>query len=157
MKNLVGLSLLALSVMGLPPAQAQTDWPTRPITITVGFAPGGTVDVVARAVGETLSKHLGKPVVIESRPGGGGAVAATALMQTKPDGYNLVATGSPTVTFDPQVSSLAFSLNDFTYVAAVAQFPEALIAKPSKGWTSLKEAIHPRDQTGGLPSGLARH
>lgn len=121
-------------------SHAQDDWPNKPITIQVGFGAGGTTDIVARAVGEVVSRQLGQPVVIENRPGAGGAVAATALSRQKADGYTLVATTSTTLTLDPLINKLGYNADDFTYVAAIGQFPEAYIALPSKNWTTLKDA-----------------
>jgi tripartite-type tricarboxylate transporter receptor subunit TctC len=108
---------------------------------------------MARMVGESLSKELGQPVVIESRPGGGGAVAATSLLQAKPDGYNIVVTTSTTLTLDPQVSKLAFGLDDFTFVATTGEFPEALIALPKSGWTSLDDALKSAKEKGEITYG----
>jgi tripartite-type tricarboxylate transporter receptor subunit TctC len=124
---------------GVQPAQAA--WPEKPITVTVGFGAGGTTDVAARAVGEVLSRRLGQPVVIENKPGAGGALASTALMKAAPDGYNLVANTSTTMTFDPHATSLAYGVDDFTYLAAIGEFPEAYIALPDKGWKTLADAL----------------
>lgn len=152
MKNFVKVGLFALSAACLA-STARAEFPEQPITITVAFAPGGTVDVVARMVGESLSKELGQPVVIESRPGGGGAVAATSLLQAKPDGYNIVVTTSTTLTLDPQVSKLAFGLDDFTFVATTGEFPEALIALPKSGWKTLEDALKAGKEKGELTFG----
>ena len=130
--------LVPMAVLAFAPAQAA--YPEKPVVITVGFGAGGTTDVVARVVGEVVSKHLGQPVVIENRGGAGGAVAATMLTKLPADGYNLVATTSTTITLDPQIGKLAFGLDDFTYVAAIGEFPEAYIALPDKGWKTLKDA-----------------
>jgi tripartite-type tricarboxylate transporter receptor subunit TctC len=141
--------LLAVLVCGsMPPREAGAAWPEKPITITVGFGAGGTTDVAARAVGEVLSRRLGQPVVIENKPGAGGAVAATALMKAPADGYNLVATTSTTITFDPHATQLAFGIGDFTYVAATGEFPEAYIALPDKGWKTLADALAAGKQNG---------
>lgn len=133
-------ALVAVGLTALPATEAQAAYPEKPVTITVGFGAGGTTDVVARVVGEVVSKHLGQPVVIENRGGAGGAVAATMLTKLPADGYNLVATTSTTITLDPQIGKLAFGLDDFTYVAAIGEFPEAYIALPEKGWKTLKDA-----------------
>jgi tripartite-type tricarboxylate transporter receptor subunit TctC len=133
--------LLAIAMCALTLAKAHAAWPEKPITITVGFGAGGTTDVAARAIGEVLSRQLGQPVVIENKPGAGGAVAATALLKAAPDGYSLVANTSTTMTFDPHATSLAFGVDDFAYIAAVGEFPEAYIALPDKGWKTLADAL----------------
>lgn len=136
------ISLLVTSICGLLAAPAaEAAWPEKPVTITVGFGAGGTTDVAARAVGDVLAKHLGQPVVIENKAGAGGAVAATALTKVAPDGYNLVANTSTTMTFDPHATSLTYTVDDFTWLAAVGEFPEAYIALPEKGWKTLADAV----------------
>lgn len=133
-------TLGAVLMLTTAPA-AYAAWPEKPITVTVGFGAGGTTDVVARAVAELVSKQLGQPVVIENKAGAGGAVAATALVRQPADGYNLVATTSTTITLDPQMTKLGFTPEDFTYVAATGEFPEAFIALPKSGWKNLRDAI----------------
>jgi tripartite-type tricarboxylate transporter receptor subunit TctC len=89
--RLVAALGIAAFVAGAP-AQAQESaatYPSRPITFLVGFAAGGPTDVIARAVAVPLAEELGKPVVVENRPGGGGSTAALALSRATPDGYTL--------------------------------------------------------------------
>src|SRR3954451_23688689 len=100
--------LSAILVCGPAAAPATAAWPDKSITITVGFGAGGTTDVAARVVGEVLNRQLGQQVIIENKPGAGGAVASTALMKAAPDGYSLVANTSTTMTFDPHATPLAF-------------------------------------------------
>jgi tripartite-type tricarboxylate transporter receptor subunit TctC len=143
---IVAATLVTASLALAPAARAA--YPEKPVVITVGFGAGGTTDVVARVVGEVVSKHLGQPVVIENRPGAGGAVAATMLSKMPADGYNLVATTSTTITLDPQITKLGFGIDDFSYVAAIGEFPEAYIAVPDKGWKTLKDAMAAAKQAG---------
>jgi tripartite-type tricarboxylate transporter receptor subunit TctC len=133
--------LIAGALVALAYTPAYAEWPERPVTITIAYGAGGTTDVVARAVGEAVSKALGQPVVIENRPGAGGALATRALTDAKADGYNLVGTTSTSITLDPQLTDLGYGLDDFTYIAAVGQFPEAFIALPSKNWKTINEAL----------------
>src|SRR5262245_56961773 len=137
----LGVWLVASCFVLAAAPNADAAWPEKPVTITVGFGAGGTTDVAARAVGEVLSKHLGQPVVIENKPGAGGALAATALMKAPADGYSLVANTSTTMTFDPHATPLAYGVDDFTYLAAIGEFPEAYIALPDKGWKTLADAV----------------
>lgn len=127
---------------------SRAEWPEKPVTIAVGFGAGGTNDIVARAVAEVVAKQLGQPVVVENKPGAGGAVAATALAKMPADGYNLVATTSTTVTLDPQLMKLGYTPADFTYVAAIGEFPEAFIALPKHGWKNLADAMAAAKATG---------
>jgi tripartite-type tricarboxylate transporter receptor subunit TctC len=91
---LIGLAFVAAVASQTLVAQAQ-DFPNRTITIVVGLAPGGITDVTARLYGEALSKNIGQKVVIENRPGAGGAIGAAAVQNAKPDGYTvLIFSGS---------------------------------------------------------------
>jgi tripartite-type tricarboxylate transporter receptor subunit TctC len=100
-------------------AHAQTGFPTRPIRLLVPFAPGGGVDVVARIVGKRVSEALGQPVLVESKPGGGGAVAVGELMRAAADGYTLLMTTSAHATL-PKLNKLSWHpSNDFTPIASI--------------------------------------
>ncbi|MGO4314110.1 Bug family tripartite tricarboxylate transporter substrate binding protein, partial [Pseudomonas sp. KB_15] len=66
------------------------EWPTKPISLIVPFPSGGTTDVLARAIGDQLSKKLGQPVIVENRPGAGATVGADYVAKARPDGYTLL-------------------------------------------------------------------
>jgi len=102
-----------------PTALAQAKFPSKPIRLLVPFAPGGGVDVVARIVGQKISEQTGQPVLVESKPGAGGALAVNELMRADPDGYTLLATTSSHATL-PVLGKLPWHpSNDFTPVAAI--------------------------------------
>jgi tripartite-type tricarboxylate transporter receptor subunit TctC len=116
---LVAAAMLAGAV---PTASAQTGYPTRPIRMLVPFAPGGGVDVVARVVGKRLGDTFGQPVLVESRPGGGGAVAVAELMRAAPDGYTLLMTTSAHATL-PKLAKLAWHPSkDFSPIASIYSY-----------------------------------
>ncbi len=138
-KHLLGLAALGLAVAGPLPALA--DFPEEPINIIVGFGAGGGVDTVSRSAAAALSEVLGQPVNIRNQPGAGGALAVTALQAMPADGYNTVATTSTTLTFDPHTQDLSFDVDGFEYLAAFGVFPEALIALPDRGWTTLADTV----------------
>ena len=103
----------------VPDAHAQAKFPSKPIRLLVPFAPGGGVDVVARLVGQKISENTGQPVLVESKPGAGGAIAVNELMRSDPDGYTLLATTSSHATL-PALNHLPWHpSNDFTPVAAI--------------------------------------
>ncbi len=94
----LALGLLAAAALAAPPAFSQT-WPTRPITLVVGFPAGGTTDVVARIIGAELSRRVGQPVVIENKAGATGTIAFTGLQSAPTDGHTLMMLVIPTVNF----------------------------------------------------------
>lgn len=124
---------LALAMTLSAAAQAQTAWPTRPIRIIVGYAPGGSTDVTARIVGQAISERLGQPVIIENRPGAAGNIGADATAKADPDGYTLLMTTSSTVAANPSLyKSLPFNVRtDFAPITLTAFIPNLLVANPS--------------------------
>ncbi len=80
--------------------QAQETWPSRPITLVNGYAPGGLTDISTRAIAERLSRELGQPVVVDSRPGGATSLSATAVAGARPDGYTLLM-GATSLAINP--------------------------------------------------------
>ena len=104
-------------------AAAQASWPARPVRLIVPFPPGGSNDVLARALAERLSPRLGQPVVIENRGGAGGAIGADAVAKSAPDGYTLMFISS-SLTTNAATQPLPYNpATDFTAVAHVASAP----------------------------------
>jgi tripartite-type tricarboxylate transporter receptor subunit TctC len=95
----IGL-LAAASIIGLDHAQAQSDYPTRPVRLVVGYAAGGLTDVMTRMLGERMSRELGQPIIVENKPGAGTALASTAVAQAAPDGYTLLM-GTTSLAINP--------------------------------------------------------
>src|SRR3979490_1193048 len=88
------------SFLADPRASAQA-YPSKPIHIIVSVSAGGSIDTIARSIGEALSQSIGQPVVIENRPGANGNIAAAAVARAAPDGYTLLATGGSTLNLNP--------------------------------------------------------
>ena len=100
-------------------ASSQAKLPGKPIRIINPFAPGGGVDVVARIVGQKVSEQIGQPVLVESKPGAGGAIATNELMRSDPDGTTLLMTTSSHATL-PTLNKLSWHpSNDFTPIANI--------------------------------------
>ena len=85
-----GLALAAGALAFSFTAQAATDWPNRPVTLVAPFAAGGTVDIVARIVGQQLTQDLGKSFIVDNRGGAGGTIATSLVAHSAPDGYTLM-------------------------------------------------------------------
>src|SRR5205823_14473245 len=117
-------------------------FPTRPVRILVPYAAGGAIDVLARTLGQSLSKTWGQQPVIENRPGAGGIIASQALTQSAPDGYTLilVASGHPlNQFFYPKLPYDTFK--DFTAISEVAYSPLAIIVSKSNPAKNLGELL----------------
>jgi tripartite-type tricarboxylate transporter receptor subunit TctC len=124
-------AFLLLAACSIGSAQAQTtaaqDWPTKSVTIVVPFPPGGTTDLVARTLAETLSKSLGQPVVVESKPGAGTTLGADYVAKSRPDGYTLLM-GAVHHTIAPSVyKKLPYDFQkDLVPITTVAMVPNVL-------------------------------
>jgi tripartite-type tricarboxylate transporter receptor subunit TctC len=115
--------LAAALVLASPASRAQT-WPSRPITLIIPFAAGGSNDLVGRAIGKKLTEAWGQPVVVENRAGAGGLIGTAAVAAAPADGYTLLLV-SPTFTISPAIrKSMPFdTVKDFTPVAFIARSP----------------------------------
>src|SRR5262249_9808835 len=144
MKMLLGFSLLALMAAGAADtcAHAQT-YPARPVTFVVPFAPGGGTEFLARMLGQHLEQQLGKPFVIENRPGGGGVVGALSVARAAPDGYTILMAPSPVMAINVSLhKKLPYDPTaDFVPVALVAATPYVLVVTPSLPVHSVSELI----------------
>jgi tripartite-type tricarboxylate transporter receptor subunit TctC len=112
-------------------ARAQ-NYPTRPVRLVVGFAAGGGTDIAARLIGQWLSERLGKPFIIENRPGAGSSVAAEAVAVSAPDGYTLLVAGTANAINATFYDRLNFNFTrDIMPVAGVLSSPLVMAINPS--------------------------
>ena len=115
-------------------------YPDKPIKVLIGYAPGGSTDVVARLIAPKLGEKLGQPIVIENKPGGAGDFAAELMMQAPPDGYTLMMSTVAVHAINPGLMKQRFDpLNDFTALALVCSYPMIMIASPQTTFRDLKE------------------
>jgi tripartite-type tricarboxylate transporter receptor subunit TctC len=115
----------------LPFARAQT-YPSRPVRIIVGFAPGGGTDIIARLAGQWLSERLGQPFVIENRPGAGTNIATEVVANAPPDGHTLLLASLPNAGNATLYENLKFNfIRDITPVASISRDPFAIEVNPS--------------------------
>jgi tripartite-type tricarboxylate transporter receptor subunit TctC len=122
-------------------ARAQA-YPSRPVRIVVGFAPGGANDILARLIGQWLSERLGQPFVIENRPGGGSNIATEAVVRAAPDGYTLLLVGPPQAINATLYEKLNFNfLRDIAPVAGIIRAPNVMEVNPSVPAKTVSEFI----------------
>jgi tripartite-type tricarboxylate transporter receptor subunit TctC len=123
-------------------AQAQVDYPTRPVTLILPYGAGGVADVGLRILGERLSDRLQQQFVVENRPGAGGVVAAEAAATAAPDGYTLFMTGTNTAITADLFKSLPYNvLTDFDSVSLVAFFDVLIVTRAGSPLHSLGDFI----------------
>lgn len=137
------ITLLAAGLLAVTSAQAQTDWPTQPLKLVVGYAPGGPVDTTARTFAKFLSDELKQSVVVENRAGASGMIAAESTSRAQPDGYTLNFVASPTLTITPLIQR-AHTLdldNDFSYIGTLVNYTNVLVINKDVPVNSIKELI----------------
>lgn len=122
-------------------AQAPS-WPSRPISFVVGFAAGGSADILARAVGQKLSTALGQPVVIENKPGAGATIAAAQVAAAQPDGHSLLFVTSGHAGSGALYKSLRYDpVAGFTPVVKVASTPVVVVVPAAQPWKSMADLV----------------
>ena len=130
--------LLLAAAMAVPSFAA---WPEKPIKVMIGYAPGGSTDVVGRLLAAKLGEKLGQPIIIENKPGGAGDFAAELMLQSPPDGYTLMLTTVAVHAINPGLykSQKFHPLDDFTPMALICSYPMILIASPQTTFKSMAE------------------
>jgi len=154
----LSLLLLAALVASMPTTSVAQDFPARQVAIIVPFAPGGSADIVARIYAQRLTERLGKPVVVENRPGAGTVVGALAAARAAPDGYTLFMGGSSALAYNPTLhKQLPYDpAKDFVPLAHVASIPFVLVVQPSLPVQSLADLVKlAKDKPGHLAFGTA--
>jgi len=136
---LIAFAIGALSPL---PATAEAPYPNRPIRIVVPFGPGGFADIVVRLLGQKLAERTSAQVIVENRPGAGGIVAATSVIQAAPDGYTLFVFSSGIALSKSLLKSMPFDpATAFAPISILAQFDLLLLVKADSPLHSLKDAL----------------
>src|SRR5262249_49702314 len=138
-------------------AQAQS-YPTRPVTVVVGFAPGGGTDTVARVMQRKLAEYLGQTVIVENRAGAGGTSAAAAVAKAEPDGYSILLATIAALAVAPHLNSkLPYSpLTDFAPISMATESGNVLVVNPSLPAKTLAEYVKlSNSRPGGIAYGTS--
>ena len=137
MTSRIAAAFAALLSVAIPVFGA---WPEKPIKVLIGYAGGGSTDVVARLIAPKLGEKLGQPVVIENKPGGAGDFAAELMLQAPADGYTLMMSTVALHAINPGLFKQKFHpLDDFTPIAFVCSYPMIMIASPQTSFKTLPE------------------
>ena len=136
---------LAAGAVALPTvsrfAWAQA-YPSRPVRVIVPFAPAGTIDILARVIGQWLSERLGQQVVIDNRPGGGGIIGTEAVVRASPDGYTLLLVTAANAINTTLYEKLNFSfIRDIAPVADIMVVPNVMLVNPSVPAKTIPELV----------------
>ena len=131
----------SLAVLASAPAVAQeASYPSKPITIVVGYPPGGSTDLTGRVVATELGNRLGVPVVIENIGGAGGAIGAQKVASAAPDGYTLLVGASNEIAINKLVTKkVKYDIKDFTAIGLIASQPLVLVASTGAGVKNMAE------------------
>jgi len=129
----------ALLLAGTALAQG---YPNKPVKFIVPFSAGSATDIVARAVGDAMSRSMGQPIVIENKLGAGGTIAAAQVAKSEPDGYTVLVHSSGHALNPALYRNLGYdTVKDLTGVTTLAAIPNVLVVKPSKGWKTQADLI----------------
>src|SRR5260370_17864725 len=135
------LGLIALCATALP-AQAQ-NYRAKPIRLVVPFPPGGPNDIIGRVLGQKMQELLGQLIIIDNRPGAGGALGTDNVAKSEPDGYSIAiaSAGALAISAALQEKILYDSLNDFAAITPVATVPELLVASTTVPVANVRELV----------------
>jgi tripartite-type tricarboxylate transporter receptor subunit TctC len=123
-------------------ASAQSPFPAKPVHIFVPYAAGGAVDILARTLGDAVSRQWGQGVVVENRPGAGGVIASQALATSAPDGYTLIVVASGHATNPFLYAKLPYdTFGDFTPISLLASSPNILLVRADAPFKTLGDLI----------------
>ena len=142
MKNVKhhAIAIVALAVSSSVLAQP-SNWPSRPLRIISGFAPGGATDIAARAAAQKLTESLGQAVIVENRPGAAGNIAAEMVARGTPDGYSIYLANA-TMATPSLFAKMPFDINkDFAFISMIGVGPSALVLHPSVPARNVKELL----------------
>jgi tripartite-type tricarboxylate transporter receptor subunit TctC len=135
------LRFLGLFLLVVSTSFAQ-EWPARPVRIIVPFPPGGSADLLPRAVAEKLAERWGQPVIVENRPGAAGNIGADAVFRAEPDGYTLLSAPPPPLVINRLLyQKLSYDSTQFVPISVIGAIPNVLLVHPKLGVNSVRELI----------------
>ena len=137
------VALVAMIAAGTIASHAWAQsYPSKPVRLVVGFAPGGAADTVARALGEPLGRALGQPIVIENRAGAGSSIAAENVAHSAPDGYSILIASPASISVNPALNpKLNYKASDLAPITKVSTSPLLIVVNPATGIGSVKELV----------------
>jgi tripartite-type tricarboxylate transporter receptor subunit TctC len=137
------LALAIALAIGLPAACLAQAYPTKQIRIVVGYAPGGTTDIIARVLANRLTTTMGQPVIVENRAGAGGNIGAELVARSAPDGYTLQLGTAGNMTVNPSIyPNMSFdTVRDFQPISLIATLPNLMVVNPKVPARNVQEFV----------------
>ena len=136
------LRFLGLFLLVVASRASAQEWPARPVRIIVPFPPGGSADLLPRAVSEKLARRWRQPVIVENRPGAAGNIGADAVFRAEPDGYTLLAAPPPPLVINRLLyQKLPYDSTQFVPITVIGAIPNVLLVAPTLGVNSIRELI----------------
>jgi tripartite-type tricarboxylate transporter receptor subunit TctC len=147
MTKKVRQAVFAMACAALLPAAQAADFPVKPITIIVGYTPGGANDILARILAEKLTLSMGQPVVVENKASVASIVGASFVAKAKPDGYTIIMGASGPMVFNHALyAKLPYSPQDFTPISLVGTFPLVLLTQSGNPAKTVQELVNASKQ-----------
>lgn len=139
----LGLATLCAALITIGTQSAFAKYPDKPVTLIIPFGPGSVSDSAARIVAQYLGQRLGQPIIVESKPGAGGLLAAQHVVRAAPDGYTLFMTTNSTHSAAPGLfKNVPYDQEkDFTPIGRVGGFPSVIVAHPAQPYKTMKELV----------------
>jgi tripartite-type tricarboxylate transporter receptor subunit TctC len=145
LKAVLRLATLAFALAGftIPAAQAQQDYPTKPVRIIVAFTAGGTTDILARMIGQRMAEKFKQPFIVDNRPGAAGNIGTEMMVRAAPDGYTIGADSVGPISVNPSLfKKLGYNpVFDLAAVAQIADVPNVLVVNPSTGIKNMDDFL----------------
>ena len=136
-------ALIAIVSLDTPNVAGAEEWPSKSIRVIVPYSAGSAADIVPRIVFEQLKSRLGRPIIIENRPGASGTIGVHIAAQAQPDGYTLLATSSGFAIAPVTVAHLPYdAVNDFVGITSLGSLPNVLVVAPSKHIRTAQELVN---------------
>lgn len=136
---LTGASLALVAALTASPAAAE--YPEKPVTLVIPYKAGGSTETMARVFSVALGNALGQKVIVQTKPGGGGAIGATDVSNAAADGYTLLFAAATTLLWPPLTQDVEYTLDSFDYVGKITDYQQAIVAKADAPFDTLEELM----------------
>ena len=142
MNRLISTFALIATVVASSATFAQAAYPGKPIHFIVPFTAGSGTDIIARTIGDAMSKSMGQPILIENKPGAGGTIAASQVARGEADGYTVLVHSSGHALNPAIYTTIGYdTLKDLTGITPLAALPNVLVVNPAKGWKTQADLV----------------